>query len=238
MFSTTSSASSMSSATTSSTRSGNWCGRGTSLTNARPASRRDAALAAAAPRGRGKAAGATGGCSARGDCRGFPVRGTVVADELRSRFGSLADSPADGRHRAVRSALWRAGAARHQPRTRRRRLLGASTHSSARWRKPAGCDAAISSPAWAALSSPRAGGDESRREAAVEPDIDNVIVLAASDPANAYGSILKWPATQVENVQPQRGGGARVFLLDRRSDRISRPRRPSLAHVLARRPGR
>ena len=35
-----------------------------------------------------------------------------------------------------------------------------------------------------------------------------------SDPANAYGSILKWPATRVENMQPQRGGGARVFLLD------------------------
>ncbi len=39
-------------------------------------------------------------------------------------------------------------------------------------------------------------------------------VLAASDPANAYGAILRWPAAQADNVQLQRGGGARVLLRD------------------------
>jgi len=60
------------------------------------------------------------------------------------------------------------------------------------------------------------GADETlrRERRPVVPHEDNVVVLAASDPANAYGSVLKWPATQVENVQPQRGSGARVFLLD------------------------
>ncbi|WP_428308445.1 DEAD/DEAH box helicase [Lacipirellula sp.] len=61
-----------------------------------------------------------------------------------------------------------------------------------------------------------AGADDLLRRApqVVEPHIDNVLVLAASDPANAYGSIIKWPLPQVEGLQPQRGGGARVFLLD------------------------
>jgi ATP-dependent Lhr-like helicase len=43
-----------------------------------------------------------------------------------------------------------------------------------------------------------------------------VAVLAASDPANAYGALLKWPITAVENLPPQRTAGARVFLLDGR----------------------
>ena len=61
-----------------------------------------------------------------------------------------------------------------------------------------------------------AGSDEllRRAPAIVEAHVDNVIVLAASDPANAYGSIVKWPPTQVDSLQPQRGSGARVFLLD------------------------
>jgi ATP-dependent Lhr-like helicase len=60
------------------------------------------------------------------------------------------------------------------------------------------------------------GSDELLRRAPnpVEPGDAGVVVLAASDPANAYGSILRWPATRVENVQPQRGGGARVLLLE------------------------
>ena len=55
-----------------------------------------------------------------------------------------------------------------------------------------------------------------RAPAIVEAHVDNVIVLAASDPANAYGTIVKWPPVQVDSLQPQRGGGARVFLLDGR----------------------
>jgi ATP-dependent Lhr-like helicase len=60
------------------------------------------------------------------------------------------------------------------------------------------------------------GADELLRRTGppLDEQADRVVVLAASDPANAYGSILKWPATRVENVQPQRGGGARVLLLD------------------------
>jgi ATP-dependent Lhr-like helicase len=60
------------------------------------------------------------------------------------------------------------------------------------------------------------GSDELLRRAPnpLEPGDAGVVILAASDPANAYGSILKWPATRVENVQPQRGGGARVLLLE------------------------
>jgi ATP-dependent Lhr-like helicase len=60
------------------------------------------------------------------------------------------------------------------------------------------------------------GADEilRRERRPTEPHEDNVVVLAASDPANAYGSIVKWPATLVENAQPQRSSGARVFLLE------------------------
>ncbi len=60
------------------------------------------------------------------------------------------------------------------------------------------------------------GADETLRRAPriVEPHEDNVIALAASDLANAYGSILKWPPSPVENIQLQRGAGARVFLLE------------------------
>ena len=60
------------------------------------------------------------------------------------------------------------------------------------------------------------GTDELLRRApkVVEPHVDNVVALAASDPANAFGAIVKWPPTKVDNLQPQRGSGARVFLLD------------------------
>jgi ATP-dependent Lhr-like helicase len=60
------------------------------------------------------------------------------------------------------------------------------------------------------------GADESLRSAprVVEAHEDNVVVLAASDPANAYGSFLKWPATPPDRMLPQRSGGAQVFILD------------------------
>jgi ATP-dependent Lhr-like helicase len=61
------------------------------------------------------------------------------------------------------------------------------------------------------------GADEVlRRKPNPDGDAENVVVLAASDPANAYGAILKWPAPRIDNVQLQRGGGARVFLQDGR----------------------
>jgi ATP-dependent Lhr-like helicase len=60
------------------------------------------------------------------------------------------------------------------------------------------------------------GADELLRRSGrtLEPGDEGVVILAASDPANAYGSILKWPTPRMENVQPQRGGGARVLLLN------------------------
>jgi ATP-dependent Lhr-like helicase len=62
------------------------------------------------------------------------------------------------------------------------------------------------------------GSDEllRRDKGPAAPSDDGVISIGASDPANAYGSILKWPATAAAGIQPQRGGGARVFLLDGR----------------------
>jgi ATP-dependent Lhr-like helicase len=63
------------------------------------------------------------------------------------------------------------------------------------------------------------GTDELLRRAprsSQDTDADKVVILAASDPANAYGALLKWPATAVENLQPQRTGGARVFVNDGR----------------------
>ncbi|MCC6493752.1 MAG: DEAD/DEAH box helicase [Pirellulales bacterium] len=62
------------------------------------------------------------------------------------------------------------------------------------------------------------GSDETLRRPpkAAEVHEDNVTVLAASDPANAYGSILKWPATSAAGMQLQRGSGARVLLLEGR----------------------
>jgi len=41
-----------------------------------------------------------------------------------------------------------------------------------------------------------------------------VVALAASDPANAYGALLKWPTSEASDVQLQRGAGARVLLRD------------------------
>jgi ATP-dependent Lhr-like helicase len=62
------------------------------------------------------------------------------------------------------------------------------------------------------------GADELlRRKPIPSNEVDGgVTILAASDPANAYGSILKWPNARADNAQPQRSGGARVFLLDGR----------------------
>ena len=42
------------------------------------------------------------------------------------------------------------------------------------------------------------------------------LVLAATDPANAYGAALPWPETPQEWLRPQRAAGARVILQDGR----------------------
>ncbi len=53
----------------------------------------------------------------------------------------------------------------------------------------------------ARLSAPRADGPE-------------VVVLAACDPANPYGSLLPWPAPYAPGTRPRRATGASVVLVD------------------------
>jgi ATP-dependent Lhr-like helicase len=50
----------------------------------------------------------------------------------------------------------------------------------------------------------KVGLDDERRE-------DSLLILAATDPANPYGSALRWPATDA-GTRPQRVAGARVIL--------------------------
>ncbi|QDT00340.1 DEAD/DEAH box helicase [Adhaeretor mobilis] len=58
------------------------------------------------------------------------------------------------------------------------------------------------------------GADDSIRQPAKEKDNAETIplVLSAVDPANAYGAMLKWPATRSPDAQPQRVSGAQVIL--------------------------
>ncbi len=62
-----------------------------------------------------------------------------------------------------------------------------------------------------AMQFARAGVDESLREFRQRLRVGGVVVLAATDPANPFGSALPWPA-----VEPRLGrtAGARVFLWD------------------------
>ena len=60
------------------------------------------------------------------------------------------------------------------------------------------------------------GAEDRLRDRQVDDDSDaedaqHVLVLAATDPANPYGSALRWPAT-VSGQRPQRVAGARVLL--------------------------
>jgi ATP-dependent Lhr-like helicase len=49
-----------------------------------------------------------------------------------------------------------------------------------------------------------------------DPDEPDVWLLAATDPANAYGAALPWPEAAAQATGPQRAAGARVVLLDGR----------------------
>jgi ATP-dependent Lhr-like helicase len=53
--------------------------------------------------------------------------------------------------------------------------------------------------------------DTLRAAEGAEPE---VLLLAATDPANAYGAALRWPATPQESAGGQRAAGARVLLAD------------------------
>jgi ATP-dependent Lhr-like helicase len=43
---------------------------------------------------------------------------------------------------------------------------------------------------------------------------DEVVIIAATDPANPYGSLLRWPPTEDNNASLTRSVGARVVLID------------------------
>ncbi|MDP9000059.1 MAG: DEAD/DEAH box helicase [Myxococcota bacterium] len=57
------------------------------------------------------------------------------------------------------------------------------------------------------------GADERLRAMRATPGIGQPLVLAASDPANAWGALLEWPASE-SDARPQRAAGALVVLLD------------------------
>lgn len=60
-----------------------------------------------------------------------------------------------------------------------------------------------------------AGAVDQLRAAREPGDAPEAVLLAASDPANAYGAVLPWPAARRPNAgQPRRSAGARVVLLD------------------------
>ncbi|TWT37622.1 putative ATP-dependent helicase Lhr [Posidoniimonas corsicana] len=56
-----------------------------------------------------------------------------------------------------------------------------------------------------------AGADDLLRSA--PRDDEQPLLLAATDPANAYGASLPWPTSPDESARPQRAAGARVVLL-------------------------
>jgi ATP-dependent Lhr-like helicase len=45
-----------------------------------------------------------------------------------------------------------------------------------------------------------------------ESEEDDVLVLAATDPANPYGAALPWPSREEGEARPQRAAGSRVIL--------------------------
>jgi ATP-dependent Lhr-like helicase len=60
-----------------------------------------------------------------------------------------------------------------------------------------------------------AGAVDQLRAARERRDAPEAVLLAAADPANAYGAVLPWPAQrQPDAGQPRRTAGARVVLVD------------------------
>ena len=59
------------------------------------------------------------------------------------------------------------------------------------------------------------GAEDRLREQGRDEDADAEIqVLAATDPANPYGTVIRWPETPAEAARLQRAAGARVILAD------------------------
>ena len=69
-----------------------------------------------------------------------------------------------------------------------------------------------------------------------EVDADAPVVLAATDPAQAYGAALPWPRRDGdERKRPARAAGAYVVLLGGEPDPLPRARRPRPADARRRR---
>ena len=69
-------------------------------------------------------------------------------------------------------------------------------------------------------------------------DTPETVVLAATDPANPYGTMLKWPTLSGESGTgrgPTRTVGSVVVLVERRACRLRRPRRAPVARLHSRR---
>ena len=135
--------------------------------------------------------------------------GPLVADAARCSGRDddpVGPPPHAGRAaaRALRDRHPRAGAGRGHP----GRLLLACTTRWRRWRRSASPAAATSSRAWAARSS-RSRAPSSACGRRSDDDAAPPIVLAATDPAQPYGAVLKWPDTP---RRPARQAGAYVVL--------------------------
>jgi ATP-dependent Lhr-like helicase len=61
----------------------------------------------------------------------------------------------------------------------------------------------------------QAGAEQLLRGATPEGEV-RPVALAATDPANAYGAALAWPAATVDDARPKRAAGARVVLCEGR----------------------
>ena len=59
-----------------------------------------------------------------------------------------------------------------------------------------------------------AGVVDRLRGARLTPDEPELLVLAASDPAQPFGALLPWPTPTSEAARPRRSSGARVVLED------------------------
>nr|MBA3914194.1 DEAD/DEAH box helicase [Terriglobales bacterium] len=61
-----------------------------------------------------------------------------------------------------------------------------------------------------------------------EPEIPEAVHLAATDPANPYGSLLPWPRVEAESTSLSRSGGASVVLINGQLTAFMRRRNPAL----------
>ena len=108
----------------------------------------------------------------------------------RAGAGGVADRVVDRHRAAAAGALRRAHPRGRRRRRHQRRLRRGLRRAQGAWRTPDASAAAISSPASARRSSRCRRRSICCARCAVLPDEPEVVVLAATDPANPYGTIL------------------------------------------------